>query len=106
MEFNHYQAHARYTAIYPHDDGVIYCILGLIGESGEVANKWKKLIRDNADYNATERAIKDELGDVLWYIANLATELGCTLDEIASNNLGKLVQRQSKGTLSGSGDNR
>lgn len=86
----------------------IYPTLGLAGESGEVAEKIKKVIRDKngvAD-EETKEMIKKELGDVLWYVAQLATELGLSLDEIAENNITKLASRLERGVLQGSGDNR
>jgi NTP pyrophosphatase (non-canonical NTP hydrolase) len=109
MEFNEYQKLARKTAIY-RDKGknFIYPLLGLCGESGEVAEKIKKIIRDyNGDFTKENiKEIEKELGDVLWYISNLATELKLKLDNIASKNIDKLQSRQKRGKLHGSGDNR
>ena len=83
-------------------------VLGLVGETGEVADKIKKVIRDDGGKLSEEkrRDIEKELGDVLWYLANLATELNLSLDEIALKNLEKLQDRQDRGVLRGSGDNR
>jgi NTP pyrophosphatase (non-canonical NTP hydrolase) len=106
MNFEQYQKEARKTAIYPNP--IIYPTLGLCGESGEVAEKVKKVLRDKAgqfDLEVKEN-IKKELGDILWYISNLADDLAISLDEVASNNLTKLRSRQERGVLSGSGDNR
>ena len=109
MELNAYQSAARKTAAYP-DIGrnPIYPTLGLSGESGEVADKVKKVIRDqNGVFDESSReAIKLELGDVLWYVAQLAGELGYDLDEIATANLDKLASRAARGRISGSGDSR
>ena len=109
MEINHYQRESRKTAIYP-DIGknAIYPTLGLVGESGEVADKVKKILRDNAGVfdKKSKDEIKLELGDVLWYVSQLATEMGFELEEIAQSNLKKLFSRQSRGRISGSGDNR
>ena len=108
MTFDEYQKTARSTAIYPPEHRVIYPALGLASEAGEVAGKVKKSLRDDHGEISAERRekIKDELGDVLWYAAQLATDLNASLEEIAANNLGKLRSRQDRGTLSGSGDDR
>ena len=109
MDFDNYQIEARKTAIYPDKDkNFIYPTLGLVGESGEVAEKIKKILRDkngNFDYES-KTAIKKELGDVLWYLANLCNELDFTLNEVAEENLEKLNNRLSRGKISGSGDDR
>jgi NTP pyrophosphatase (non-canonical NTP hydrolase) len=109
MEFNDYQMLARETAIYPNLGGnITYPVLGLCGESGEVAEKVKKIIRDKEGiWNDDDKvAIKKELGDVLWYIANVAWEFGLTMNDIALTNIDKLNERKNKGKLHGSGDNR
>ena len=109
MDFDNYQIEARKTAIYPNKDkNFIYPTLGLVGESGEVAEKIKKILRDKNgkfDYES-KTAIKKELGDVLWYLANLCNELDFTLNEVAEENLEKLNNRLSRGKISGSGDDR
>ena len=109
MDFDNYQIEARKTAIYPNkDNNFIYPTLGLVGESGEVAEKIKKVLRDNNgnfDYES-KTAIKKELGDVLWYLANLCNELDFTLNEVAEENLEKLNNRLFRGKISGSGDDR
>jgi len=97
------------TAVYPNaGDNLVYPTLGLAGEAGEVAEKVKKLIRDDAGVLSDERraAIAKELGDVLWYVAQVATEAGLDLDEIAAANLEKLLSRAQRGVLQGSGDDR
>lgn len=108
MKFSEYQEKARNTAIYPKEQGLYYTTLGLVGEAGEIANKVKKVIRDDAgDLTDEARAvIVNEIGDALWYIANLAFELGIELDMIAHQNLRKLSARQEGKTLKGSGDDR
>jgi len=109
MELNEYQNKARETAIYPNkDNNFIYPTLGLVGEAGEVAEKIKKVIRDNDGVLSEDKRIETakELGDVMWYISNLAAELGFDLDTIASMNIEKLFSRKDRGTLRGSGDNR
>jgi NTP pyrophosphatase (non-canonical NTP hydrolase) len=86
----------------------IYPTLGLTGEAGEVADKVKKVIRDRGGvFDAdTREAIKLELGDVLWYVAQLASELGYDLNEVADANLQKLSSRAARGRIGGSGDQR
>ena len=102
-----YQKSAKATAIYPRDYSIVYPAIGLAGEAGEVANKVKKLIRDNPDMtDDIKEKIGDEIGDVLWYCAVLADDLGQSLSEIANRNLEKLANRQKLGTLHGSGDKR
>ena len=109
MDFDSYQIEARKTAIYPNKDkNFIYPTLGLVGESGEVAEKIKKVLRDkngNLD-DDSKLALKKELGDVLWYLSNLCDELGFSLNDIAKVNLEKLNLRLSRGKISGSGDDR
>lgn len=111
MDFNHYQDQARLTAIYPSaPNGIInpYPFLGLAGESGECAEKCKKIIRDNGGAISIEKRneICKELGDVLWYVANIASDLGIHMNDIASINIEKLKKRQEENKIKGSGDNR
>ncbi len=109
MDLNEYQAKSKETACYP-DVGTnpIYPTLGLAGEAGEVADKVKKVLRDKKGIFGFEEKnqIKLELGDVLWYIAQISSELGLSLDEVAQSNLWKLASRSKRGRLSGSGDSR
>jgi len=107
-DFNAYQRMAAKTAIYPDEHRIIYPALGLAGESGEVANKVKKLIRDGPEGRPDDwrEQISSEIGDVLWYCASLATDLNLTLGMIAAQNEKKLSDRQKSGTLGGSGDTR
>lgn len=106
MDANNYQEACDKTAIYPRDQGVIYTILGLGNEAGELQGKYKKFIRDGGDWEDTKDKLISELGDVLWYCAQLATELEIDLTHVMIGNLAKLNSRQARGTLSGSGDNR
>ncbi|MGI6278731.1 MAG: nucleoside triphosphate pyrophosphohydrolase family protein [Patescibacteria group bacterium] len=109
MDFDNYQKEAKKTAIYP-DRGknFIYPTLGLVGEAGEIAEKIKKIIRDEKGLVSEEKRkeLNKELGDVLWYLANLADELNLSLEEIAKANLTKLASRQKRNCLHGDGDNR
>lgn len=109
MDFTEYQKSARQTAIYSGaGKNFAYPALGLCGEAGEVAEKIKRVVRDGR-MEITEEEIKEiskELGDVLWYIANLATEIGLDLDAIARENIEKIRSRKDRGVLHGSGDNR
>ncbi|HGY5536683.1 MAG: nucleoside triphosphate pyrophosphohydrolase family protein [Prochlorococcus sp.] len=109
MDINQYQRGARATARYPDvGQNPIYPTLGLAGEAGEVADKVKKVLRDRQgvfDLN-TREAIKLELGDVLWYVAQLASELGFDLEDVAQANLDKLSSRAARGQIAGSGDDR
>ncbi|MCM1075975.1 MAG: nucleoside triphosphate pyrophosphohydrolase family protein [Roseburia sp.] len=108
MNINEYQAAALTTAVYPTDKKIIYPALGMCGEAGEVADKVKKVIRDNAqDFTAEKkREIAKEIGDVLWYCAVLSHDLGFTLEEVAQMNIDKLKSRKERGKIGGSGDNR
>ena len=108
MDLSDYQRASRRTAEYPRAAWLSYPALGLAGEAGEVAEHAKKAIRDDGATITDERraAMAKELGDVLWYTAQLASELGLELDAIAQENLDKLLSRQRRGVLSGSGDER
>jgi NTP pyrophosphatase (non-canonical NTP hydrolase) len=108
MRFDDYQKAALSTAIYAERHRVIYPALGLASEAGEVAGKIKKVLRDqDGDFKrAPIEALKDELGDVLWYVAVLAADLGLSLEEIATDNMAKLAARRQRGTIGGAGDRR
>ena len=108
MTLNQYQEEALKTAIYPEDKKIIYPTLGLTGEAGEVAEKVKKVIRDNNQEFTDEkkRQIALEISDVLWYCATLAHDIGYTLEEIAQMNIDKLESRQQRNKIGGSGDER
>jgi len=104
-----YQSRACETAIFPKKQAMEYLTLGLTGESGEIANKVKKFIRDGAtkdEYLAKRIEIGYEIGDVLWYCAVLAEELEMNLGHIMEKNLEKLADRHKRGKISGSGDHR
>jgi len=109
MDFATYQQQSRQTARYPNaGSNPIYPTLGLCGEAGEVADKVKKVIRDRGGSFSPEvvQALKLELGDVLWYVAQLSTELGLDLAEVAAANLDKLASRAARNVISGDGDHR
>ena len=103
-----YQQVAKQTAIYPREQAIIYPTLGLTGEAGEVANKVKKIIRDDGNKinEGLVQEISAEIGDCLWYISVLADDIGIKLSDIANANLIKLANRKKKGTIHGSGDGR
>ena len=103
-----YQQVAKTTAIYPREQAIIYPTLGLTGEAGEVANKVKKIIRDDGNKinEGLVQEISAEIGDCLWYISILADDIGIKLSDIANANLEKLANRKKKGTIHGSGDTR
>lgn len=112
MNFNEYQRRAADTAIYPHagqKDIVALSYLGLgLGEAGEVQGKIKKILRDSngviKDHHRIQ--IAKELGDLQWYVSQIASEIGISLDVIAIQNLSKLADRKDRGVLEGSGDER
>ena len=109
MNFSDYQLKSRATAQYPSiGHPVIYPTLGLANEAGEVAGKIKKVFRDKGGEisDETREALKAELGDVLWYIAQVCTELEISLDDVAEYNLAKLLDRQARGKIRGDGDDR
>lgn len=106
--FNEYQEQAHKTAIYPTKDTLAYLTMGLVGEAGEIVNKVKKVLRDKGGVlnTATAYDIASEVGDCLWYCAELCRFLGWPLEEVAKANLSKLNTRKQEGTLQGDGDNR
>ena len=111
LSFDDYQRLAGRTAVYPGRDGdgiAAYPALGLAGEAGEVCEKVKKAIRDDGGRIDDERreALEKELGDVLWYVAALCTELDLSMEEVARANVEKLTSRQQRGVLKGDGDSR
>ena len=104
-----YENLAGQTAIFPKEKALEYLALGMTSEAGEVAGKVKKLIRDGEDMEGFEMkklAIASEIGDVIWYCAMMAKEVGVPLNDIMKENLKKLHGRKERGTLQGSGDNR
>lgn len=111
MKANEYQEGTARTAMYPDKGGMgglTYAVLGLASEAGEVAGKLKKVMRDNGGKleGPARLKIAEELGDCAWYIAQTATELGFTLEEIMKANLDKLASRAERGVIQGSGDSR
>jgi NTP pyrophosphatase (non-canonical NTP hydrolase) len=109
MNFTEYQMQSRKTAKYPSiGHAVVYPTLGLTNEAGEVAGKIKKIFRDKSGKISAEdrEALKGELGDVLWYLAQVCTELELSLEEVAGHNLEKLFSRLERGKIGGDGDNR
>ncbi len=117
MEINEYQKLALETAVYPKEYKTIYPALGMNGEAGEVADKVKKVLRDSEIIvrdrsgavilpDSKREELAKEVGDVLWYVATMAYDLGYSLEEIAVMNYQKLKSRQERHKLNGSGDNR
>jgi NTP pyrophosphatase (non-canonical NTP hydrolase) len=108
MRLNEFQQLTESTAVYP-DKGtgsnkaVNYCVVGLCGEAGEVANKWKKSLRGDG-FSAEE--LQKELEDTLWYVARTLDELGVPLETAARQLLNRLKNRKDRGVIKGSGDNR
>lgn len=109
LSFQQYETRAGETARYPGRGrgSLVYPVLGLNGEAGEVAEKLKKIIRDRDGEVGDERAsLIKELGDVLWYVAACCHELDVSMAEVAQANLDKLASRRTRGVLHGSGDDR
>lgn len=113
MQFSEYQIKSRVTAKYPDaDNNFIYPTLGLVGEAGEFAEKIKKLMRDHNINTPSEvpddikQEVLKELGDVLWYTTQLATEFGVKLEDVAEQNIDKLYSRLERDKIQGDGDNR
>jgi len=110
MNFNEYQNEAKKFAIYK--DKIVYPTLGLASEAGEVCGKIKKVMRDTEGLHDLKYKydrvleIQSELGDVLWYIANIAEDLEIPLQDIAEENIRKLKDRKNRDKIQGSGDNR
>lgn len=110
VSFDEYQAGALTTAKSNNDEfkDLMHWALGVTGEAGEIAEKFKKIIRDkDGEISDSDKAeLSKEIGDVLWYLAVLAHQLGLSFDEIAKDNLEKLKSRKERGVIGGSGDNR
>ena len=108
MTLNEYQQKALEIEAYPPEYKIIYPTLGLTGEAGECSDKVKKVIRDNNGVFTDEKKIEiaKEIGDVLWFCATLANDIGFDLETIGQMNYDKLQSRQKRGMLHGSGDNR
>lgn len=102
MDFADYQADSKKTAIYPNiGQNFVYPAFGLMGEAGEIADVAKRIVRDKGGiYDQADRTkIQNELGDVLWYVAQLASEFQLSLKEIAEYNIQKLLQRKKMNAL-------
>jgi NTP pyrophosphatase (non-canonical NTP hydrolase) len=111
MTPNEYQQRASRLAIYPEERGIEYVALGLASEAGEVAGKVKKAIRDGKNWTGEQReehryAILGELGDVVWYVSELARQFNLPLEDVMQHNIDKLESRAARGTIQGNGDNR
>jgi NTP pyrophosphatase (non-canonical NTP hydrolase) len=109
MTFREYQLEAKRTCAFPDKENTfIYATLGLVGETGEVAEKIKKIWRDkNKQVTDEDRLeVKKEMGDVLWYLSQLAEEIGINFDDVAQTNLEKIQSRLKRDVLHGAGDNR
>ncbi|HXR49634.1 MAG TPA: nucleoside triphosphate pyrophosphohydrolase family protein [Verrucomicrobiae bacterium] len=110
MTFDEYQKQAMTTVLTTGDEfkDLLHWVLGITGEAGEVAEKLKKIVRDKHGKldDEDKQEIAKEIGDVLWYLAVCAHDLGFSFDEIAAKNIAKLKSRQARGVLGGEGDNR
>jgi NTP pyrophosphatase (non-canonical NTP hydrolase) len=108
LTLNEYQSKALETAIYGEGSKINYPILGLIGEAGELANKYKKVLRDDGGIlsDIKKEELIMELSDVLWYCAALAKDLDTDLNTICQKNIKKLLDRRARNVIQGSGDNR
>lgn len=106
ITFKKYQEFTTSTAIYPKNKGLEYLTLGLTSEAGEIAGVAKKFIRDNEYYHEMKVKMIKELGDVMWYMAQLMEHLQIDLEDVLEINMNKLTQRKANNTLKGSGDDR
>lgn len=109
--FQEYQKATNKTAVYPRDtalQAITYCMLGLGGEAGELQNKLKKVYRDDNGVITLEKhkQLFDEVSDCFWYLSQLCTELGVSMEDVATHNINKLNKRLVNNTIKGSGDNR
>lgn len=108
MNINDYQTQASKTAKDSIKHSLPYAVLGLASEAGELAGKLKKILRDRGGKPNYEdvQSLRAEVGDCLWYVAQVCTAMGDSLETIAEDNLAKLADRQERGVIGGSGDNR
>lgn len=108
--FNEYQQRALSTAVHHPNTEMDQSIfaMGIAGEAGEVVEKWKKIVayRDGVVTDEDKQELSKELGDVLWYVAVFAHELGIELDDVVQQNLAKLASRKERNVIKGQGDNR
>lgn len=106
MTPNEYQAKAAETCL-ENSNNYPYLVMGLASEAGEVADKFKKAIRDGIpDTEKYKEGVTKELGDVLWYVANIARLMGVSLEDVMAKNVEKLALRKKRDCLHGSGDDR
>jgi NTP pyrophosphatase (non-canonical NTP hydrolase) len=108
MNLSTYQRAAHATAAYPEHARVVYPALGLASEAGEVAGKVKRIIRDDGGQLTAERRAQlvAEMGDCLWYLAALASDMGIDLADVAVQNIEKLAERAERNAIRGEGDER
>lgn len=104
MGFNEYQDFVKSMKVYPEKYAIIYPTLGITGEGGEISEKVKKWLRGDRELDKLE--LLKEAGDVLWYLASLADDLGYTLQDLVNENVKKLTSRKERGVQKGDGDNR
>ena len=102
--FNQYQEFVKGMKVYPEKHAIVYPALGIAGEGGEVAEKVKKWLRGDRELDKLE--LLKEAGDVLWYLASMADDLGYTLQDLVNENVKKLSSRKERGVQKGNGDNR
>lgn len=98
MEFDRFQREALNTDRVPKrssDDvlSLVVPMLGLAGETGQLLSEYKKHLRDGEAHRLFKERVSEELGDLLWYIANVASKFGLTLNEVATANLAKVKAR-------------
>jgi NTP pyrophosphatase (non-canonical NTP hydrolase) len=111
MNFDEYQEKASVTATFAESDEkykLMYLTLGITSEAGEVADKIKKVMRNDNGVMSEEarEAIKTEIGDVLWYLSQLSRLLGISFDAVAEKNIAKILDRQARNVIKSTGDNR
>jgi len=110
MTFEEYQEEAHQTSFNTAigDDTLLYPVLGLLGEAGEIANKVKKVYRDKGGQfsDGDLSMLFDEISDVMWYVAEICTQCRVSMTDVAKDNLRKLADRAERGVIGGSGDNR
>jgi NTP pyrophosphatase (non-canonical NTP hydrolase) len=107
--FAAYQRESRKTwNEIPMNHPIVYPTLGLTNETGELAGKIKKIFRDKEGVIGPQdrEDLKKELGDILWYLTQICTELDLTLEEVAEANIEKLFSRLERGKIGGDGDER
>ena len=106
MDMDYYQGMAATTAVYPRGVAMEYLLLKLAGEAGEAGEAYAKHLRGDYGAEITDSRVAAEIGDVLWYVAMIADEMGLNLSTIARDNLDKLADRAARGVIKGDGDKR